>query len=298
MSMSCITVEAFRSLRRTFFDLDGSPLSFELPPKGNSQDDPLDRFLAREVLTLVPGLTVLEAPGPLTTPDLVSYRPSSLDSRRGEAEILDSATIVGIEVKKLERTRGGTVARASGLDYNTTPPCGKVRVYDAAHQPVDIRGFYLFVCLEEGEGEGTSKLTSLALADGDLLNADFELYLRIVGERQKAIGLGTYRDGADRQRPMLIFANPLGAPELDGYVNLIHRSPSLESETEDLRKVYEIRRTAQAGLAEAFSCYRFRRDVPDDTACELLVDPFPTPEREARTQPRGKFVLPFQIASK
>ena len=184
------------------------------------------------------------------------------------------------------------------LDYNTTPPCGKVRVYDAAHQPVAIRGFYLFVCLEDGDGEGTSKLTSLVLADGDLLNADFELYLRIVGERQKAIGLGTYGDGADRQRPMLIFANPLGAPELDRYVNLIHRSPLLESENEDLRKVYEIRRTVKAGLAEAFSCYRFHRDTPDGTECELLVDPFPTPERDARTRPRGKFVLPFQLTSK
>ena len=296
--MPCIAVEAFRSLRRAFFGQDGSPLSFELPPKGNSQDDPLDRFLAREVRTLIPGLTVLEAPGPLTTPDLVAYRLSSLDSNQGGAEILDSSTIVGIEVKKLERTRGGTVARSSGLDYNTTPPCGKVRVYDAAHQPVDIRGFYLFVCLEDGDGEGTSKLTSLVLADGDLLNADFELYLRIVGERQKAIGLGTYGDGADRQRPMLIFANPLGAPELDRYVNLIHRSPLVESENEDLRKVYEIRRTVKAGLAEAFSCYRFHRDTPDGTECELLVDPFPTPERDARTRPRGKFVLPFQLTSK
>ena len=296
--MSCIAVEVFRSLRRAFFYQDGSPFSFELPPKGNSQDDPLDRLLAREVLTLIPGLTVVEAPGPLTTPDLVAYRPSSLGNNQGEAEILDSSTIVGIEVKKLERTRGGTVARSSGLDYNTTPPCGRVRVYDAAYQPVDIRGFYLFVCLEDGNGEGTSKLTSLALVDGDLLNADFELYLQIVGERQKAIGLGTYGDGADRQRPMLIFANPLGAPELDRHVSLIHRSPLLESEHQDLRKVYEIRRTVKAGLAEAFSCYRFHRDTPDGTESELLVDPFPTPEREVRTRPRGKFVLPFQLTSK
>ena len=295
--MSCIAVEAFRSLRRAFFGHDGSPLSFELPPKGNSQDDPLDRFIARDVLSLIPGLTVVEAPGPLTTPDMVAYRPSRLKGKPGEAEILDSSTIVGIEVKKLERTRGGSVARPSGLDYNTTPPCGKVRVYDAARQPVDIRGFYLFVCLEDGDGEGTSKLTSLALADGDLLNADFELYLRIVGERQKAIGLGTYGDGADRQRPMLIFANPLGAPELDRCVSLIHRSPLLESETEDLRKVYEIRRTAKAGLAEAFSCYRFPQDTPGDPQCELLVDPFPTPKRDERTRPRGRFVLPFEVAS-
>ena len=137
----------------------------------------------------------------------------------------------------------------------------------------------------------------LALVDGDLLNADFNLYLQTVGERQKTIGLGTYGDGADRRRPMLIFANPLGATELDRHVNLIHRSPLLDSETEDLRKVYEIRRTAKAGLAEAFSCYRFYGDTPDHTQCELLVDPFPTPEREQRTRPRGKFVLPFQMTS-
>ena len=34
------------------------------------------------------------------------------------------------------------------------------------------------------------------------LNQDFDLYLAIVGAREKQIGLGTYGDGVNRQRPM------------------------------------------------------------------------------------------------
>jgi hypothetical protein len=47
----------------------------------------------------------------------------------------DVRRIVGIEVKKLERAKNGQIARPSGLDYNTTPPCGRLRVYDAYNRP-------------------------------------------------------------------------------------------------------------------------------------------------------------------
>ena len=57
-------------------------------------------------------------------------------------------------------------------------------------------------------------ITAFALVDGNLLNEDFDLYLGVTGERTKRIGLGTFADGADRARPMLIFGNPLGIPQL------------------------------------------------------------------------------------
>jgi hypothetical protein len=93
------------------------------------------------------------------------------------------------------------------LDYNTTPPCGIVRVYDSIGNTLDIRSFYLFVCLE-ADKNNLSKviLSALALVNGNLLNTDFKLYLSIIGKREKRIKLGSYANGADRARPMFIFA--------------------------------------------------------------------------------------------
>jgi hypothetical protein len=127
--------------------------------------------------------------------------------------------IVAIEVKKLERTQSGTITRPSGMDYNTTPPCGTVRVYDSSGAALDIRGFDLFVCQEAVLNQsGKYQLSALVLCDGNLLNEDFDYYLSIVGERVKEIGLGTYGNGANRTRPMLIFSNRLSTPQLDHNV--------------------------------------------------------------------------------
>ena len=71
----------------------------------------------------------------------------------------------------------------------------------------------MFVCLEQAPGTENVMLSALALVDGNVLNEDFALYLSVTGERTKRIDLGTFSDGADRNRPMLIFSNPLGIPE-------------------------------------------------------------------------------------
>ena len=118
-------------------------MPFRLRDKRNTQDDPFDEFLAEDVLSDLEGISCIRAPGPLITPDMVLHR------AKGKIDCAnDPRQIVGIEVKKIERTAQGGVARASGSDFNTTPPCGRIRVYDAAAAPLDIRGFYLFVCLE------------------------------------------------------------------------------------------------------------------------------------------------------
>lgn len=138
-------------------------------------------------------------------------------------------------------------------------------------------------------------LTALALVDGNVLNADFDLYLETVGEREKRIGLGSYADGADRARPMFIFSNPLGAQELDHRVSLVHPDPALENTVSDLRMVYELERTLRSGDTNRFYCYRLASDVPDGWTVTTLKDPLPTPKRETRTRPRGRFKLSFQI---
>jgi len=83
---------------------------------------------------------------------------------------------------------------------------------------VDVRGFYLFVCTENApDNIRELVLTAMCLVDGNVINEDFDLYLSITGEREKELGLGSYGDGANRNRPMLIFSNPLGIRELDRH---------------------------------------------------------------------------------
>ena len=288
MAITDIPTRAFLALRRRFFDKRGEPLPFSLRNKGRTQDDPLDEYLANEVFAGLAGIACRPAPGPLITPDMVLHGPNvnRPDNLR---------QIVGIEVKKLERTERGGVARPSGLDFNTTPPCGRILVYDVDGLPVEIRGFYLFMCVELiSKGVGRSIVSALALVDGNLLNEDFDLYLSIVGERTKRIGLGTYGDGADRTRPMLIFGNPLGIPELDRAATLVHSNHDLVDSSSGLSLTHLLRRSVVDGSHREFYCYRDVRDYLGGPIT-TLIDPFQTPARDTRTRPRGRFVLPFKI---
>jgi hypothetical protein len=209
---SDLSVEVFKVLRNAFFDEHGKALEFALPPKRNTQDDPFDRHVIALLEARLPDdISCVSAPGPLVSPDMALIRKQTARELTAEKLRADATAAIGLEVKKLERGSNGQIARASGLDYNSTPPCGTIRVYDAGGKPVDIRGFYLFVCLENGSAEGHYRLSALALCDGDVLNADFKYYIDITGERSKDIGVGTFGDGANRNRPMVIFANPLGA---------------------------------------------------------------------------------------
>ena len=290
-----LTVEAFTILREHFFDQNGVPKPFPLREKRNTQDNPLDEYICGVLRTHLQDSECVPAPGPLINPDLVLLRPEQCNSV-SRATLRDDLTrIVGIEVKKLERTKSGSVARRSGLDYNTTPPCGTIRVYDANDNPLDIRGFYLFVCQEqEPDAANTYKLSTLALCDGNVLNEDFDLYLSAVGQREKEIGLGTYGNGADRKRPMFIFANPLGIPELDNAVTLIHPDATLAESETGVQMAYRLIRMAKDG-ERVFYCYRLAADIGTGHPITDLKNPFPTPlSRSTRTQSRGRFRLPIE----
>jgi len=292
---SDLSVVAFEALHARFFNERGEAIEFDLRDKRNTQDDPFDvevfETLERRVAS---DIRCVRAPGPLVSPDMALFRPAVCSGQDRGALRNDSNAIIGLEVKKLERAAGGAIARASGLDYNSTPPCGTIRGYDSVGHPLDMRGFYLFVCLERGRAVGTNKITALALCDGDLLNADFKYYTDITGERSKDVGVGSYGDGANRNRPMVIFANPLGAGVLDHKVTLVHRDPTLESDM--LTAVGTIARTeAVSGRRVEFTCYRrgrVGRAVPFN-----LVDPFPSPKRSERTSGRGRFTVPIRLAN-
>ena len=291
-----LSVEAFQSLRNHFFDAGAAPKPYFLRDKRNTQDDPLDEYIHRVLESdLGDATNVAKARGPLITPDMAVYRPALCDSTDRKDLRADLTRIFGIEVKKLERQATGGIARASGMDYNTTPPCGTVRVYDGRGDPFDIRGFYLFVCQEAlPGGRQDYRLTALALCDGNLLNEDFNYYTSIVGQRSKEIGIGTYGDGANRHRPMIVFSNPLGASFLDFQSTLIHARDDLEAGYPTLRRIGSIERTVPGELdpgVRTFHCYRDRRDVPDGAEPFCARDPFPMPSRTEKTVPRGRFVI-------
>jgi hypothetical protein len=182
-----------------------------------NSDGVLDEYISAILKGDLPSnSSCIKAPGPLITPDFVVLRPGICKGSTSQQLRDDLSKIIAVEVKKLERAKSGVIARESGLDYNTTPPCGTVRIYDSANRPLDTRCFYLFICQETDlDRKGYFRLTALVLCDGNVLNQDYDFYLSIVGERTKQIGLGTYKDGFNRQRPMLVFANPLGAKEMD-----------------------------------------------------------------------------------
>ena len=281
---------AFLRLQRQFFDDGGHPVPFRLRDKRNTQDDPFDEFLASTVFSRWSGMNCVKAPGPLITPDMVLHKSDTQISRPD-----DLTQIVGIEVKKVERAGSGRVARASGIDFNTTPPCGQIRVFDINAIPCDIRGFYLFVCVEPASPpKGLVIVSALALVDGNALNEDFALYLNITGERTKRIGLGSYSDGVNRVRPMLIFGNPLGTPELDQAATLIHADDTLAEQSDDLQKIFILKRSISEDEVREFHCYRYAQDAQSDPI-RVLKEPFLTPVRNIRTRPRGRFTLPFEL---
>lgn len=293
MEPSDLTADVFCILRNMFFDANCSPKSFPLRMKSNTQDDPLDEYIAKALATELKDAVCQKAPGPLVSPDIVIYRHKLCERARRNLLVADPSRIFGLEVKKLERSAAGRIARSTGLDYNTTPPCGTIRVYEASGEPLDIRGFYLFVC-QGINGNDIYSLSSLALCDGNILNEDFEFYLSITSQREKEVNLGTYGDGANRNRPMLIFSNPLGAPQLDNACTLVTNADLLHTDSR-LRLVYRIFRTTQVGEQRMFYAYRSASDVARDWVVQDIVDPFPQPTgRVSTTQSRGKFRLQFR----
>ena len=146
--MNDIPATGLLFLRTPFFNADGNPVAFKLGPKANTQDAPSDGHLANDVFAAISDISCVKASGPLITPDVAPFHPDL--RRRASRHSLrdDLRRLVAFEVKKLERTPEGSVARAFWLDYNATPPCGRVRVYYDAGNALDVHGFYILVCVE------------------------------------------------------------------------------------------------------------------------------------------------------
>ena len=297
-----LPVETFLVLSEHFFPHAKDHFCFSLRDKRDTQDDPLDKYICNVLRRgLGEGVTVEESTGPLVSPDMVVYRPATC-AGASRAELATSErSVFGIEVKKLKRTGSGSIARASGLDYNTTPPSGFLQVYDADISAIKIRGYYLFVCQETvKDQQHMHRLSALVFCDGNILNEDFEFYLAITGRRTKQIGLGSYGDGTNRVRPMLVFPNPLSATVLDHQSTLLHARDDLEQDCKELVKVGVIERSIPCQGGEGirrYFCYRVRRTETREKGVFSVIDPFRSPKTSAQTTQRGRFVVPIKTVA-
>lgn len=300
--LSELPVAAFIVLNEHFFPRGTDHLRFQLRNKRDTQDNPLDKYICNVLKRgLGMGVAVEESTGPLISPDMVVYRPAAcVGASRAELASRERS-VFGLEVKKLNRTRSGSIARASGLDYNTTPPSGSLQVYDANVSPITIKGYYLFVCQESVQDQHRlQNLSALAFCDGNILNEDYQLYLSITGRRAKETGLGSYQDGVNRIRPMLVFSNPLSASVLDHQSTLIHARNDLEKEYDKLIKVGVIERTdakQKDQTTRKFYCYRMRENSTSQDEMFSALDPFKSPSSLAKTAQRGRFVMPIKTVA-
>jgi len=300
-----LAAAVFIALRRSLFDASGKPLLFTLKDKGKTQDDPFDVYLSELLSRELKSASCLKSPGAPrpskrkknkgsnTSPDMVVIRPD-LCIGVSAKEILNLRSVVALEVKKLHRTAGGKVARGSGADFNTTPPCGTIVVYDHAGGPVHVRAFYLFFCLEQDDG-GQQFASAMLMVDGNVLNANFELYINIVNPRKKAIGLGTYGDGINRQRPMFVFPNPLACKSFDHQRTLLHPSSDLATENLELRRIAKVTRAVPDKETATFYAYRTKEDVTGNGIEPDICDPFAKPKSREVTSHRGRFFLPLRL---
>ena len=290
--MGNLALKTFSILRDMFFDESGKPIYFTLREKRNTQDDPFDEYLATELDRRLQncGARCQKSSGPLISPDMVVY---SQEIAANPVQIENNPKkLIGIEVKKLERGANSKIARSTGLDFNSTPPCGTIRIYSSDDSPLLIKGFYLFACLET-TADGRFFVSAMTLCDGSILNDDFDLYNQITGSREKGINLGTYGDGANRNRPMLIFSNPLGADILDHKITLIS-GLDLSDELCNIKLAWKFLRKDTSDIDHLFYTYMDSRDLADDHTVSTVRDPFPTPRnRVSETQGRGKFRLLF-----
>jgi hypothetical protein len=285
-----LAADAFLSLRDLLFAADLSPTEFNLRPKLNTQDDPLDEYLRDQLSARLTSASVSGVSAPLISPDFVVTQPG-LTLSAGESA--DTTQACAIEVKKLERE----TARGSGADFNSTPPCGTLTVYTRARDPMAIPGFYFFCVVGRAPAGRPCAVTSASLVDGNILNADASLYEAAINPRTKRISLGTYGDGMDRTRQMYVFANPLSWSWLHLKPTLIHRRNDLGGK--HLLRVAKLTRIAVSGDAFDFWCYVARADQKQLRLRKdeiTVVDPFHvTAKRVEATAQRGRFILDLPL---
>lgn len=287
----------FKVLTDFFFDDEGEGVNFSLKNKKNGkQDDPFDEKIIEILSKGLPANTqCVASTGKLISPDLAVMVKNATAAKLPHLE-----TCLGIEVKKLQKGKTGKSPRASSMDFNSTPPSPLVKVYSSSGEELLIHCFYLVVSLSESKPK-KYKLESMCLCDGKAINDDVKLYNIITGKRKKSIDLGTYGDGANRNRPMMLFGNPLSQDSSLGKSLLIH-SNDFECGGEDrVVKVGGFKREIfqkfegdiepQGKEFNEFYYYGLEKHYKFE---KITKSPFKAPlNRTEDTIQRGRFLLPI-----
>ena len=283
----------FLTLRDLLFDAQGKPVAFSAVQTGNLQGDWLDTHLTNCLeQALRPRGYEIEKSGKNTSPDFAVFRSVLVNQPINKATAVSLADVTAFEVKKLQSTGSKTNRAGGDVDYNSTPPCGLVLVYDqSGTHAFTVRGFYVFLVVDPVIGQsGYFAASSLVVCDGNALNADHDLYLRVVAPRTKEIGLGTYGDGAIRNRPFVLFPHPLSVPWLLGAATLVHPDSHIPVSM-GLTQVSMIeRKNMTTALTVPFYCYQTDADAQRFKGPTQEINPFKTPSRR-RDGSRGKLRL-------
>ena len=283
----------FLALRDLLFDAQGKPVIFSAVQTGNVQGDWLDTHLTNRLeLALAAQGYEIEKSGKNTSPDFAVFRSALVNQPINKATAVSLTDITAFEVKKLQSTENKTNREGGDVDYNSTPPCGLVLVYDQpGTHAFTVRGFYIFLVVNPVAGQSDAfAASSLVVCDGNALNADHDLYLRVVAPRSKEIGLGTYGDGAIRNRPFVLFPHPLSVQWLRGSATLIHSDSHLPAAS-GLNRVSMIeRKNLTTALTVPFCCYQTLADSARFIGPPYEVNPFKTPSKR-RDGSRGKLKL-------
>jgi hypothetical protein len=203
-----------------------------------------------------------------------------------------AAWAAAVEVKKLQPKSGGGVGRASGMDYNSTPPTPVARIGVAGSLAVlAMPATYVFAIVDTRADD--LQVRGLVMCVGSVLDASEGEYLRAAQTRKKRIGLGSYGDGMDRVRPMFVYPNPLSASDFSSSATLISDRADLVEEYPQLARLGTLERTLHgvdaAGSVE-FTYYYSVAAEADARRGGDLVDPFrAVADRFESTAARGRF---------
>ena len=72
------------------------------------------------------------------------------------------------------------------------------------------------------------RLESVCVVPGRMLNETMDLYNEITGTRSKEVGLGSYEDLINRNRPMVVGPNPLNCEALRGKFSFFHDQSNMD----------------------------------------------------------------------
>ena len=246
----------------------------------DTQDDAFDSFVVEQISDILSCVTG----GKNSSPDIV-ITDGDWDAIKTDKQML-ILPAVGIENKVVRKNPPANLRLAS-LDYNTTPPTPFMKVMRGGTEGY-VEACYLFGILSEKNRDGERRLESACLVPGEMLNETMELYNKITGTRSKEIGLGSYKDLVNRNRPMVVGPNPLSCEELLGKFTFFHPNSDLFAPASDTVRSKWKRIGFMTRKEKNWYCYS---TSDQDSVGELTIH---VGKSTTRTSSRGLVEIPIR----